>query len=51
MKQPKKLKREYKELVKKKNLNPSNWTLLKEEEGYIVIIHKVTKKQRIISKY
>lgn len=51
MKQPKKLKREYKKLVHEKHLNPDNWMLLKEEEGCIVIIHKVTKKQRVISKY
>lgn len=51
MKQPKKLKREYKILLSKKHLNPDNWMLLKEEEGYIVVIHKVTKKTRIISKY
>lgn len=30
MKQPKKLKREYKVLLSKKHLNPDNWMLLKE---------------------
>lgn len=50
MKQPKKLKREYKELVSKRNLNPANWSLVKEEPGRIQIIHKQTGKTRIIEK-
>lgn len=51
MKQPKKLKREYKALLSKKHLNPDNWMFLKEEEGSIVVINKITNKRRVISKY
>ena len=51
MKQPKKLKREYKALLSKKHLNPDNWMFLKEEEGSIVVIYKITNKRRVISKY
>ena len=51
MKQPKKLTREQKILLSKKRLNPDNWMLLKEEEGSIVVINKVTNTRRVISKY
>lgn len=51
MKQPKKLKREYKELVSKKRLNPENWSLLKENPESIEIIHKQTGKRRTISRF
>ena len=50
MKQPKKLKREYKELVSKRNLNPADWRLLQEEPGRILIFNKQTGKVRIIEK-
>lgn len=51
MKQPKKLKRDYKIAVSSYNLNPDNWMLLKDGDVYITIVNKKTKKTRIIDKY
>ena len=51
MKQPKKLKRDYKIAVSAYNLNPDNWMLLKDGDVYITIVNKKTKKTRIIDKY
>lgn len=51
MKQPTKLKREYKMAVSAHYLNPDDWMLLKDGEFYITIIHKKTQKTKIIDKY
>lgn len=51
MKQPKKLTRDLKCAVSAHNLNPDNWMLLKDGDVYVTIIHKVSKKTRIIDKY
>ena len=51
MKQPKKLKRDYKLAVSAYNLNPENWMLLKDGDIYITIINKQTGKTKIIDKY
>ena len=51
MKQPKKLKLDYKMSVSAYNLNPNNWMLLKDGDTYITIIHKTTGKMKIIDKY
>ena len=51
MKQPKKLKLEYKLAVSAYNLNPKDWMLLKDVETYITIINKQTGKTRMIDKY
>lgn len=42
LKQPKKLKREFKEVVSAYYLNPDDWMLKEELEFYIVIIRKDT---------
>lgn len=51
MKQPKKLTRQLKEAVTAYGLNAENWMLLKDGETYITIIHKVSRKTRIIDKF
>ena len=51
MKQPKKLKLDYKMAVSAYNLNPNDWMLLKDGDTYITIIHKTTGKRKIIDKY
>lgn len=50
MKQPKKLTKKQKQIVSGKYLNPKDWMLVKEEQGYIVIVNKTTKKRRILNK-
>lgn len=51
MKQPKKLKRDYKMAVSAYHLNPENWMLLKEGDVYITIINKKSSKTMIIDKF
>lgn len=51
MKQPKKLKRNYKEAVSAYGYNPNEWMLLKDGEVYITIVHKDNGKKKIIDKY
>ncbi len=52
MKQPKKLTRDLKAAVSAYNLNPEHWMLLKDGGGsYITIIHKESKKTRIIDRH
>lgn len=51
MKQPKKLKREYKEAVSAYGMNPEHWMLAKDGDSYITIAHKETGKTKIIDKY
>ena len=51
MKQPKKLKLDYKMAVSAYNINPNDWMLLKDGDTYITIIHKTTGKRKIIDKY
>ena len=51
MKQPKKLKRDYKIAVSAYGLKAENWMLLKEGDVYIVIISKKSDQTRIIDKY
>ena len=51
MKQPKKLKLEYKLAVCAYNLNPKHWMLLKDGDVYITIINKQTGKIKVIDKY
>lgn len=51
MKQPKKLNRQLKEAVTAYGLNAENWMLLKDGETYVTIIHKVSRKTRIIDKF
>lgn len=51
MKNPRKLKRDFKIAASAYNLNPDNWLLLKEGDVYITIIHRVTGTTRSIDKY
>ena len=51
MKQPKKLKKDYKLAVSSYNLNPKNWMLLKDGDIYITIVNKMTGVTKIIDKY
>ena len=51
MKQPKKLKKDYKLAVSAYNLNPKNWMLLKDGDIYITIVNKMTGVTKIIDKY
>ena len=51
MKQPKKLKLEYKLAVCAYNLNPKHWMLLKDGDVYITIINKQTGNAKIIDRY
>ena len=51
MKQPKKLKRDYKMAVSAYNLNPENWMLQKDGDVYITIVNKMTGVAKIIDKY
>lgn len=51
MKQPKKLTRYLKCAVSAHNLNPDNWMMLKDGDNYVTIIHKTSKKTRIIDKF
>lgn len=51
MKQPKKLTRQLKESVAAYGLNTDNWMLLKDGDTYVTIIHKASRKTRIIDKF
>lgn len=51
MKQPKRLKRDYKLAVSAYCLIPDNWMLQKDGDVYITIINKKSGKTRIIDKY
>lgn len=51
MKQPKKLTRQLKEAVVAYGLNTENWMLLKDGDSYVTIIHKTSRKTRIIDKF
>lgn len=51
MKQPKKLTRKLKEAVTAYSLNAENWMLLKDGDTYVTIIHKVSRKTRVIDKF
>lgn len=51
MKQPKKLKRDYKLAVSAYGLIPDNWMLQKDGDVYITIVNKKSGKTRIIDKY
>ena len=51
MKQPKKLTRKLKEAVTAYGLNADGWMLLKDGDTFVTIIHKESKKTRIIDKY
>lgn len=51
MKQPKKLKHDYKLAVSAYGLIPDNWMLQKDGDVYITIINKNSGKTRIIDKY
>lgn len=51
MKQPKKLKRDYKLAVAAYNFNPEHWMLQKDGDIYITIINKTSGKTKIIDKY
>lgn len=51
MKQPKKLKHDYKLAVSAYGLIPDNWMLKKDGDVYITIVNKKSGKKRIIDKY
>lgn len=51
MKQPKKLKHDYKLAVSAYGLIPNNWMLQKDGDVYITIVNKKSGKTRIIDKY
>ena len=51
MKQPKKLKLDYKKSVSAYGLNPEHYMLQKEGDTYITIVNKQTGKIKIIDKY
>lgn len=51
MKQPKRLKRDYKLAVSAYGLTPDNWMLQKDGDVYITIVNKKSGKVRIIDKY
>lgn len=51
MKQPKKLKRDYKIAVSAYGLNPDRYMLLKDGDTYITIIEKDSGKTKMIDKY
>lgn len=51
MKQPKSLTREQKEIVTQNALIANQWMLVEDLGSYLKIMHKDTKKTRIINKY
>ena len=51
MKQPKKLKLEYKLAVSAYGLNPEHYMLQKDGDTYITIVNKQTGNTKIIDKY
>ena len=51
MKQPKKLSRAQKEIVSAHHLRPNNWMLVEEMEFYLKIIHKDSKKIKMVDKF
>ena len=51
MKQPKKLKLEYKKAVSAYGLNPEHYMLQKDGDTYITIVNKHTGNTKIIDKY
>lgn len=52
MKQPKRLTRDLKIAASAYGLDPRRWMLLKDDGStYVVIIHRETKKLRIIDRY
>lgn len=50
MKQPKKLTRNQKKLLKNVDLNPKEYSLEAEHEQCIVIVHKATGERMLIQK-
>ena len=48
MKQPKRLQRWMKDLLKKKGLNPDNWLYIKNTSTELVIMHRYSEKTRTI---
>lgn len=51
MKRGRRLTRNEKEIVASQGLNPKDWMLAEEYNFYLKIIHKDTKKTRIIDKF
>ena len=51
MKQPKRLKNDYKLAVSAYGLMPDNWMLMKDGDVYITIVNKKSGKTMIIDKY
>ena len=51
MKQPKRLKHDYKLAVYAYGLIPENWMLMKDGDVYITIVNKKSGKTMIIDKY
>lgn len=51
MKRGRRLTRNEKEIVSSQGLNPNDWMLAEEYNFYLKIIHKDTKKTRIIDKF
>lgn len=51
MKRGRRLTRDEKEIVYSQGLNPKDWMLAEEYNFYLKIIHKDTKKTRIIDKF
>lgn len=40
--------RRQKELIRRKRLIPDNWLVVNENDGYLTLVHKETKRQRTI---
>ena len=51
MKRGRRLTRNEKEIVASQGLNPKDWMLAEEYNFYLKIIHKDTRKTRIIDKF
>lgn len=51
MKQPKKLTREQKIILSANGLVADNYMFVRETDFYLIVMHKVTEKQRRVDKY
>jgi len=51
MKRGKPLTRNQKEIVRNNGLNSNDWHLLTEMEFYLNLVHKITKKTKMITKF
>lgn len=51
MKQAKKLTRRHKEVLSAHHMKADEWSLVRESEFYLYVVHKITGQRRTVDKY